>query len=219
MAVNASGEMVPVHLTVAGKIDDPRYQECKDLAEAVSKLNKFTTYDLVPMVEADWLVYLAQKKTEFGGDAWSQKVSPMVFYNGCNYIGSAEEFVAFASRVFGYKTVPNSVLHNRKARVEYAGWIESNAHSFCFLDFESDGAAVGRVVIELFDDVCPKTCENFTGLCAGGAGSSSYVGTPIHRVVKGGWVQGGDTDGGRGNGGSSTFGATFEDESFEVLHD
>lgn len=26
---------------------------------------------------------------------------------------------------------------------------------------------VGRVVVELFSDVCPKTCENFRCLCTG----------------------------------------------------
>lgn len=32
--------------------------------------------------------------------------------------------------------------------------------SFCHLK-------VGRVVVELFSDVCPKTCENFRCLCTG----------------------------------------------------
>ena len=60
-----------------------------------------------------------------------------------------------------------------------------------------------KVIIELFDEYCPKTCENFRKLCCGfqktdkdtGAVVSekqSYVNTEIHRVVKGMYVQGGD---------------------------
>ena len=57
------------------------------------------------------------------------------------------------------------------------------------------------MVIELFDEYCPKTCENFKALCVGYTKmekdnalteNMSYVGTDIHRVVKGMYVQAGD---------------------------
>lgn len=60
-----------------------------------------------------------------------------------------------------------------------------------------------KIIIELFDDICPKTCENFRQLCSGFAKTDkdtgavvtekqSYVNTEIHRVVKGMYAQGGD---------------------------
>ena len=53
------------------------------------------------------------------------------------------------------------------------------------------------VIIELFDDVCPKTCENFRQLCKGFKPNGSndalgYSGSDISRVVKGMYVQAGD---------------------------
>jgi len=36
-----------------------------------------------------------------------------------------------------------------------------------FLDYTIGAKAAGRVVIELFMDVTPKTAENFRGLCSG----------------------------------------------------
>jgi len=60
------------------------------------------------------------------------------------------------------------------------------------------GAAVPHsVVIELFDDIAPKTCENFRQLCKsfkpqGGNEKIGYAGTDVHRVVKGMYVQAGD---------------------------
>jgi hypothetical protein len=56
----------------------------------------------------------------------------------------------------------------------------------------------GRIVIELFDKDCPKTCENFKQLCIGekvGKASKKplrYQGTRIFRVVKEFCFQGGD---------------------------
>ena len=57
------------------------------------------------------------------------------------------------------------------------------------------------MVIELFDEYCPKTCENFKALCCGYQKMEkdnaltemmSYVNSEIHRVVKGMYVQAGD---------------------------
>uniref|UniRef100_A0A803YIG2 PPIase cyclophilin-type domain-containing protein n=1 Tax=Meleagris gallopavo TaxID=9103 RepID=A0A803YIG2_MELGA len=35
----------------------------------------------------------------------------------------------------------------------------------CFFDIAINNVPAGRVVFELFSDVCPKTCENFRCLC------------------------------------------------------
>merc|ERR1712144_135044 len=91
-----------------------------------------------------------------------------------------------------------------------------------FLDLEVGGASVGRVVIELRDDVVPKTCENFRGLCTGEhtgrVGTSGrelcYKGSCFHRVIPGFMCQGGDFTRGNGTGGESIYGAKFADESF-----
>ena len=84
---------------------------------------------------------------------------------------------------------------------------------------------LGRVVLELFSDVLPKTAENFRQLCTGEHGLHvlsrrplHYKGSPIHRVVDGMMIQGGDIVRGDGVSGESIYGGFFADEGFETKH-
>lgn len=83
----------------------------------------------------------------------------------------------------------------------------------CFFDIAINNQPAGRVVFELFSDVCPKTCENFRCLCTGEKGTGKSTQKPLHyksclfhRVVKDFMVQGGDFSEGNGRGGESIYG-------------
>uniref|UniRef100_A0A2K6KCA0 peptidylprolyl isomerase n=1 Tax=Rhinopithecus bieti TaxID=61621 RepID=A0A2K6KCA0_RHIBE len=91
----------------------------------------------------------------------------------------------------------------------------------CFFDIAINNQPAGRVVFELFSDVCPKTCENFRCLCTGEKGTGKSTQKPLHyksclfhRVVKDFMVQGGDFSEGNGRGGESIYGGFFEDANF-----
>ena len=71
-----------------------------------------------------------------------------------------------------------------------------------------------RVIIKLFDDIVPKTANNFRELCK----TKKYVGTPFHRIIKNFMVQSGDFTNKDGTGGYSIYGDRFDDENFELKH-
>lgn len=80
---------------------------------------------------------------------------------------------------------------------------------------------LGRVVYELYNNITPRTCENFLQICKGNkmglAGKPlCYKGSKIHKVVPRFCVQGGDITNFDGSGGESIYGPTFEDESFDL---
>lgn len=78
----------------------------------------------------------------------------------------------------------------------------------------------GRIVIELFNDLVPKTCANFRCLCTGEKGMSKlsknsplhFKGTPFHRIITGFVAQGGDITRKDGSGGDSIYNGKFNDE-------
>lgn len=53
----------------------------------------------------------------------------------------------------------------------------------CFMDISIGGEMEGRIVVELFSSVVPKTAENFRALCTGEKGIGPCTNSSLHFKV------------------------------------
>lgn len=76
-----------------------------------------------------------------------------------------------------------------------------------------EGTPLGRIVMEVKEDIVPKTAENFIQLA-----QNEYKNSRFHRIIPSFMCQGGDFTNDNGTGGRSIYGNRFPDENFQLPH-
>eukprot|EP01147_Barroeca_monosierra_P009476 gene9476-1718_t len=142
----------------------------------------------------------------------------------------AQQFVAAKGAMYGAVGGLEDLDSDMRALLAevYASDPEWSNRGLARFDVRPPDVHAGRMVIELFADLVPKTAENFRCLCSGekGTGKASkkllhYRGSKFHRIKRGFMVQGGDFVRGDGTGGDSIYGGKFNDEKagLKLKHD
>ncbi|KAE8602719.1 hypothetical protein XENTR_v10014097 [Xenopus tropicalis] len=214
-----------VQLQVVGLLSEPSFHVAKCAAEVLKRSfdAEFDHPVVTPLLDCEWQRYLSEKKKELKGETWEYSSSVMCFMNS-QFLGDEAALLSWANMNWGYRDYRPLALYKALAEDFHNKHLSDAKHVFVYLDISIQGKPVGRLLFELFSDLCPKTCENFQSLCTGAAGVSlsglklHYKDSIFHRIVKNGWIQGGDIESGKGSGGESIFGETFEDENFAVPH-
>lgn len=176
------------------------------------------------MMEVDYLVKMKELKKEKGGPYFTHNYGHCVRLNG-EYVGYLMDLTRLAIKDFNVHDaeVANMQTFQNVAKTESEAFCKSLGKATCYLDFVSDskgGPNYGRVVVELFEDLCPQACANFVKLCQGGTAGAgvafNYQNSVVHRVVENGWFQCGDIVDNSGANSVSSTGTPIPDECFSV---
>ncbi|XP_026582411.1 problable inactive peptidyl-prolyl cis-trans isomerase-like 6 [Pseudonaja textilis] len=211
---------------VVGLLTEPSFHMAAHAVETLRRNfpKKIAEPKVLPLLQFAWDEYLQEKKKELRGEIWEYPSSVMCFVDG-QLLGDEKMLLKWAYDVWDYKDFKPTALYEAITSDFLTKYLKAKQRMFVFMEIAIHEVSMGKLLFELYSDICPRTCHNFKCLCTGEKGYSesgltlTYKDSIFHRIVKNGWIQGGDIDGGKGNGGESIYGPVFEDESFAVPHD
>nr|XP_058956563.1 probable inactive peptidyl-prolyl cis-trans isomerase-like 6 [Pocillopora verrucosa] len=221
--------MADIHtISVVGLLKDAEFHMIKGAAEQLSQREPdvFTEPYVLGLLECDWDTFIRDKKKEMRKEVWGFQENVIVFFNE-ELIGGPDDFIKWALDTHGYREFRPLPLWHAMAKEAYKDHLLATKHQFVYLDIAVGHQKIGRLLIELFSERLPRTCDNFRELCVGSQTESVrhdpplklwYKNSILHRIVPNGWIQGGDIEGGKGTGGESIYGPLFEDEDFSIPH-
>ncbi|XP_065597117.1 ranBP2-like and GRIP domain-containing protein 4 isoform X1 [Cyrtonyx montezumae] len=116
-----------------------------------------------------------------------------------------------------FEECQQSLSELQKGHLSLAAELSTDTNPVVYFNVSANDEPLGRITMELFSNIVPRTAENFRALCTGEKGFG-FKNTTFHRIVSDFICQGGDITNHDGTGGRSIYGEAFEDENFEVKH-
>lgn len=202
---------------VGGNLFNEKFHLCKHALESVKSWKEDFAYEAHAFLPSEYELYVADELKKTGVVLrHAEGVVGFLRENGrTTYLGGASEILQLLKTDYDFVPETATQQFQALAAAEFETYCRSKDRQFCEFWLSSNGSTLGRLLIELYTDQCPKTVANFVTLVEG-TGKQRYKDCPVHRVVKGGYIQTGDVVDGTGAGNA---GYTFADESFAVKHE
>lgn len=83
-----------------------------------------------------------------------------------------------------FEECQQSLSELQKGHVSLAAELSKETNPVVYLDISTDNELLGRITIELFSNIVPRTAENFRALCTGEKGLG-FRNSIFHRIIPG----------------------------------
>lgn len=192
-AAAATQDTTPVKITIAGKITDPAFHKCVTAVKYLQEQHpEIVTSECCQFFETQWEEYIKKIANKLKGIFYQHSGNHLILLNDCEYVGTAEQFATYILHRFAYMDNSMNIVYERLATNSFRKMVNlSKTRKYAQITVNYSGMKQ-TVYFELFHDLAPRTVANFLGLCAGHKRSdnevSSYVGTEVHRIVKGMYI-------------------------------
>lgn len=171
--------------TVIGNFVTKEFIYCVRLVQGLHKYRKhiFDTPIIRGVTGVEWPAVWNDIKIKFGGKAYCLQSQVAVVLNG-EFIGGELELKSLIESTYKYHL---KLDYCKESIKEFYKFVKSSGRPCTYMHICIDDDHIGTLIFMLYADIAPNTCENFLRLCRAKRGG--YNGTPIHRIVKDGWIQ------------------------------
>ncbi|XP_050350450.1 uncharacterized protein LOC126773554 isoform X3 [Nymphalis io] len=174
-----------VKITIIGNRVVKEFISCVHLVKTLHKYRpkNFDAPSIREITTVEWPKVWNDLKLQYGGLAYCLENQVAVILND-KFLGGDKEL----------KEIIHSRYHchfhldyYKEGINNFANFIRSSGRPCAYMHILIDNEYAGTLIFMLYADIVPYTSENFLRLCRDKKGG--YSGTPVHRIVKDGWIQ------------------------------
>ncbi|XP_023946382.2 peptidyl-prolyl cis-trans isomerase 1-like [Bicyclus anynana] len=171
--------------TIIGDRVNKNFIQCVNLVKELHKYRRkiFDAPIIKGLTTVEWPKAWNDLKLQYGGIAYCLQNPVAVLIND-KFLGGDEELKEMIESRYDYHFNLNYFQEGVDSFVNY---IRSSGRPCAYMHISINYEHTGTLIFMLYADIVPYTCENFLRLCECKRGG--YAGTPVHRIVKDGWIQ------------------------------
>ncbi|XP_018320371.1 problable inactive peptidyl-prolyl cis-trans isomerase-like 6 [Agrilus planipennis] len=179
-----------IQFRVIGIVTSKDFQKCRAYAERLHRNipKLYDKPDIRPILDVEWGEFKNKVRRTVGGRSWETDKEVAVFVND-NYIGDYDDFIAHISQTYSFRIFEDWTKLGHEQLIEIIEQNQSNNGVYVYMTIAANNRVIGPLLFLLYSNIVPRTTNNFIKLCRRKKGG--FLGAPIHRVVKGSWIQGG----------------------------